>query len=141
MSKREEFTRPRGCFPDIDLDDTWSSRDELPTEDPIGDEYVESDADRTHREICTRLKYTTTTRISEENKTNAGLFPDKYYKDQAKYHKSLRDRGMDNTNKYFGNTPEPKTCCDNQDKYENVISKALKFYSCRNCGADLGDIK
>lgn len=33
------------------------------------------------------------------------------------------------------------SCCDNPDKYKNIISNNLKFWSCRNCGADLGDIE
>ena len=30
-------------------------------------------------------------------------------------------------------------CCDSPEKYKNVISNNLKFWACRNCGADLGD--
>ena len=35
---------------------------------------------------------------------------------------------------------KPDKCCPNPHKYKNVISKSLKFWSCSNCGADLGDI-
>lgn len=35
---------------------------------------------------------------------------------------------------------KPDKCCPNPHKYKNVISNSLKFYSCSNCGADLGDI-
>ena len=31
-------------------------------------------------------------------------------------------------------------CCKKQDKYRNIISNNLKFWSCKSCGADLGDI-
>lgn len=34
-----------------------------------------------------------------------------------------------------------KTCCNKPNKYKNIISKNLQFYSCKNCGADLGDIE
>lgn len=33
-----------------------------------------------------------------------------------------------------------KTCCDNPQKYKNIISNNMKFWACSSCGADLGDI-
>ena len=90
----------------------WGERDDLPTGDPIGDVEEEKSA----------LKY-----------------PTKFIRDQAIYHKSLRERGFDNKNKHFGNI-KPDQCCPNPHKYKNIVSNTLKFYSCKNCGADLGDI-
>jgi len=37
-------------------------------------------------------------------------------------------------------TNTPKDCCDSPNKYKNIISSSLKFWCCKNCGADLGDI-
>jgi hypothetical protein len=34
---------------------------------------------------------------------------------------------------------EKKYCCSNPNKYRNGIGKML-FWSCKNCGADLGDV-
>lgn len=34
---------------------------------------------------------------------------------------------------------EKKDCCSNPQKYKNGMGKML-FWSCKNCGADLGDI-
>lgn len=33
----------------------------------------------------------------------------------------------------------PKKCCSDPRKYKNGIG-GLKFWSCKNCGADLGDV-
>lgn len=128
--KKEEFMRPRGCFPDIDLDETWGDQDNLPTGDPIGD-IAEP---RAAKDVFGNDLYLDTT------KKKAGLYPDKFLKEQAQYHKQLRERGMDNADKYFGNSATPKPCCEKPDKYKNIISNALKFYSCKNCGAALGNI-
>jgi len=35
---------------------------------------------------------------------------------------------------------DSKNCCSKPSKYKNIISNNLKFWSCSNCGADLGDI-
>ena len=74
--------------------ESWPSRDNLPTGDPIGD-------------------------VVEEKPT---------------IHRQGKnfDLGFEAVAK--------KECCESPDKYENIISNSLKFYSCRNCGADLGDI-
>ena len=49
------------------------------------------------------------------------------------------DRGNpDDWDDYFG---KEKDCCDKPDKYKNIVSKNLKFWSCKNCGADLGDVE
>jgi hypothetical protein len=90
----------------------WSERDNLPESDPVGD---------------------------VETKSAIAPYPKKFYQEQAKYHKELRERGMDNSNKYYGNNAITEDCCDKPKKYKNVISNSLQFYSCRNCGSDLGD--
>lgn len=33
----------------------------------------------------------------------------------------------------------PKKCCSDPEKYKNGMGR-LRFWSCKNCGADLGDI-
>jgi len=96
-----------------DQEESWGDRDSLPTGDPIGD-------------------------VVEEPQ-NAQKYPTKFIRDQALYHKQLRERGFDNANKFYGDS-KPEGCCDNPDKYKNIVSNSLKFYACKNCGADLGDI-
>lgn len=36
-------------------------------------------------------------------------------------------------------TSGSKTCCSSPQKYKNGMGKML-FWSCKNCGADLGDV-
>ena len=52
----------------------------------------------------------------------------------------MKIRVMFPESKNFEVNQKIKTCCKKPDKYKNIISSNLKFWSCRNCGADLGDI-
>lgn len=126
----------------------WSERDELPTVDPIGDVVIKrptgeeianemvrqlSDKDiepRSLEEIRGILQKTL-------NPESALKYPTKFIREQEAYHKSLRERGRDVDSKFFGTQ---KDCCEKPNKYKNIISNSLKFWSCKNCGADLGDI-
>jgi len=53
---------------------------------------------------------------------------EQFEKDDGAYMESIKNPSLS------------KDCCDKPDKYENIISRNLRFYSCRSCGADLGDI-
>ena len=92
----------------------WPTRDDLPTKDPIGD------VDEPENSFNTPIKFT---------------------KEQEKYFKFMRDKLLKSEGKCFNvGYVKKKECCDNPKKYENIISKNLQFYSCKNCGADLGNI-
>lgn len=107
----------------------WSKRDSIPTGDPIGD-VVEKEQDD-YIDGC-----------------------EKWKKDQEAYIEMMKKRLLVPKGKlivpveailvYEMFNPkhhiEAEACCDKPNKYKNIISTSLKFWSCRNCGADLGDI-
>jgi len=103
----------------------WSKRDALPTGDPIGDVVEEE---------------------SKDKKPKADFA--KWIEDTKKYNSTMRGRlivpqGKDLNIKAedFYGFPEIKKCCEKPQKYKNIISNNLKFWACRNCGADLGDVE
>ena len=103
----------------------WPERDNLPKGDPIGD----VDDSKTTKEKKKSTK-----------------------KDEKTYFEMMRSRLLNPRGKNFNYgftvkeieeqfyTPANKktTCCSNPEKYINGIG-GLRFYSCKNCGADLGD--
>ena len=103
--------------------DGWSDRDALPTGDPIGD------VDEIIKEIKSRVK------------APKGSLEKRWNESQQTYFEMMRERLLNPEGKKFdcGYTLTKK-CCSKPDKYKNIISNSLKFYSCKNCGADLGDI-
>tara|TARA_R100000951_G_scaffold111334_1_gene110244 strand:+ start:4658 stop:5005 length:348 start_codon:yes stop_codon:yes gene_type:complete len=66
---------------------------------------------------------------------------EQFKKDDKAYMENIGNKSeWVNTDWIFENITISKDCCNNPDKYKNIISNSLKFYSCRNCGADLGNI-
>jgi len=103
----------------------WSKRDALPKGDPIGD-VVEED--------------------KKSYKDKMKLVPDSFIRDNKKLYEAMKDRLIFPEGKLpydpgFGISLKSSTCCDKPSKYKNIVSTSLKFWSCRNCGADLGDIE
>ena len=68
---------------------------------------------------------------------------DEIKKDMKKYLETMKQRVIKPEGKNFdlGFEIKPKTCCSKPDKYKNILSVNLKIWSCKNCGAYLGDIK
>ena len=66
--------------------------------------------------------------------------PVHFTKDQETYFEMMRRRLLVPKGKVEEHCEIPVGCCESPDRYENIVSNNLKFYSCRNCGADLGDI-
>jgi hypothetical protein len=127
----------------------WPERDALPTGDPHGD--VDEPKDKP-----TVLKLKTgvySVKIPDNDSwavnpwDELGVPFEQYKKDMEKYINTMKNRLLVPKGKMVevcgkassGESVFQKTCCSNPDKYKNVISNNLKFYSCRNCGADLGD--
>jgi hypothetical protein len=111
----------------------WPERDSLPTGDPIGD--------------IDERKKTHLPDIDMDKKPwdTFNITYDQYKKDMENYINTMKARllvpqGKMVENKDFGvNFCAPKQCCSNPQKHKNIISNSLKFYVCKNCGADLGD--
>ena len=112
-------------------EEQWPERDALPTGDPIGDVDENSHA----RDA---IRYATA------NMAN-------WHEEEEEFYKNLKKRCLQPKGKIV-KSPEygiaidgtqyrkwKTTCCSDPQKYKNVISKNLQFYSCKNCGADLGD--
>lgn len=87
--------------------------------------------------------------IEKLNKSLQKDFTDEQYKKWAKqyekFYEKLKERSINPKGKFvknenYGMSVRNSSCCDNPDKYKNIISANLKFWSCRNCGADLGNI-
>jgi hypothetical protein len=127
-----------GELREIDFDDlesqvseNWPERDNLPTKDPIGD----VDEPKIHRHGVGQ--YSVSIPKSSYNT------PVTFTEEQEKYFKEMQTRVLNPEGKKFDLGIElipKKGCCEAPDRYENIVSRSLKFYSCRNCGADLGDI-
>jgi hypothetical protein len=105
----------------------WPERDELPTVDPVGDVDESSLAKKTMEAAH-------------------ALHMPHLEKDEETYFEMMRRRLLNPEGKNFGKSKaailkdfDKSGCCSNPQKYKNVISKNLQFYSCKNCGADLGD--
>lgn len=99
----------------------WSERDKLPESDPIGD-VDESDKYKIAR-------------------TGVGQYHIDF--SDCNFYKNMKKHCISPKNKYDGSRfpdidMDSKTCCSSPAKYINGIG-SLKFYSCKNCGADLGD--
>ena len=115
MNYNEEAKKRRTCpvYSSTYDNGGWSERDRLPEGDPIGD----VDEPKTIKETTKSIK-----------------------KDEKTYFEMMRSRLLNPEGKNFdlGIELKLKTCCSEPDKYVNGIG-GLRFYSCRNCGADLGD--
>ena len=99
------------------IDNGWSARDALPKGDPIGD-------------------------VDEKQDPYVQGYK-QWEKDTKNYNEMMKNRVLFPSSKNFdvGFEIKPKTqCCEKPNKYKNIVSKTLQFYSCKNCGADLGDI-
>ena len=99
----------------------WPERDSLPTGDPHGD-------------------------VDEPKVTRVDTGRYRVNFNDSDFYKNMKKRCINPEGKYDGPSKfDPgvsiklKTCCESPQKYKNVISKNLQFYSCKNCGADLGD--
>jgi len=113
----------------------WSKRDALPTGDPIGD-IVEEEQDIFKPQHIFKI-------------------PEEWAKKAEEYHKKMKERSLHPKGKFimpveaipvYGmldpkHNVEAEACCDKPHRYKNIISQTLKFWSCKNCGADLGDIE
>jgi hypothetical protein len=105
----------------------WPSRDSIPVDsDPIGDVVTEN------LDVYIQGK-----KLNLPVEAAYELLGSQYSADLSAYNKMMKDNVINPEGKFFGNMPG--ACCENQDKYKNIVSKSLQFYSCRNCGADLGD--
>lgn len=97
----------------------WSHQDSLPSNDPIGD-------------------------VSTGSKDFSTAEYRKWEKQYDKFYEELKKRSIHPKDKYCSKHDSgvslSSECCSNPDKYKNIVSKSLKFWSCKNCGADLGDI-
>jgi hypothetical protein len=100
----------------------WSKRDSVPTKDPIGDVEEEN-----FRGSSDPTRYIWTGEPIDVSPTWTGE-PIDVSPTELNFEK-------------FRGIPEYSPCCKNPKKYKNIISNNLKFWSCKNCGADLGDIK
>lgn len=122
MSKYDEEAKKKRICPVISntyKNGGWFERDAMPYVDPIGDV------------------------VEELNKSLSKDFNGSFCEDLKK--RCIKPEGK------FAGSRNPMdfnfkievsvSCCSNPQKYKNVVSNNLKFWACRNCGADLGDIE
>ena len=66
-----------------------------------------------------------------------------WHKEMLKYLKDIHPNLINPLDKHIDIKSEDwaAQCCKKPEKYKNIVSKNLQFYACKNCGADLGDIK
>jgi len=135
LEKDAKKKRTTNVYSDTYDNGGWSKRDVLPTGDPIGD-VVESEQEPTTKKELKKYPK------PMECKT-AWAPPVGFEKDVQNYIDTMKDRLLVPKGKFldgdFGVSFH--TCCEKPQKYKNIISNSLKFWSCKNCGADLGDIK
>lgn len=121
--KANGFVRPRSevlevtgnlnhCNSDLD---SWGERDDLPTGDPVGD--VETPSDQPNERVIPK-------------------YPIKFIRDRALYHKSLRENGIDNANKCFGNS-KSAVCCNNPKNHKKAFLFSSSYLICKICNKDI----
>lgn len=116
-------------FVEMNKNGGWPERDSIPTSNPIGD-------------IDEKTSSMRKSQSPVDIEDFRGLY--EYLEESLKTKKgeviNLGNIGLSLDKKVINKKKERIFCCESPDKYKNVISKNLKFWSCRNCGADLGDL-
>lgn len=127
MNYNEEAKKRRTCpvYSSTYDNGGWSERDGLPEGDPIGD----VDEPKTIKE--------TTKSIKKDEKTYFEMMRGRLLNPEGKNF----DYGFtieEIKEQFYASINKKTDCCSSPDRYINGIG-GLRFYSCRNCGADLGD--
>ena len=85
------------------------------------------------------------TKLDDEakRKRTDPVYSDTYKQDFERYIKTVREKLLVTEGKcldFEGINKKNTECCANPQKYKNGFNNMM-FWSCKNCGADLGDIK
>jgi hypothetical protein len=79
------------------------------------------------------------TSIINENSNRYTSSSMDWEKDWETYSKTMKSKLISPEDKITEVSPKKEPCCSKPEKYKNGFN-TLKFWSCKNCGADLGDI-
>jgi len=83
--------------------------------------------------------YTSIPNLKNFKSERFSFLNENWEKDWENYAKTMESKLLVPEDKALSLKEESKTCCSKPEKYKNGFN-TLKFWSCKNCGADLGDI-
>jgi hypothetical protein len=83
--------------------------------------------------------YTSMPNLNNFKSERFSFLNENWEKDWDNYTKTMESKLIVPENKVLSLKEKSNPCCSNPEKYKNGFN-TLKFWSCKNCGADLGDI-